>query len=302
MNRFGQLMDRPQRRVPYSTKGMDFVQNQILLAAELAKMAGDNYILSGCTVNGNNVLPGTMILNGEIIPFVGGGLQTKVRIVQTSESVTAGAETYEDMYIYRRAEFGSNLNSVDTFLWSEIRRLPTIKELLELFATSNEVDEIRDMVMPTGAIIMWSGSVESLPTGFALCDGSTVNGVVTPNLRGRFIVGYDATKVNTPANSTDLIENYGKVKNTGGRNSVTLTTTQMPSHTHAITDPGHIHKQDQQYYGNDTGGSNNTSRGNPANIYTQSAKTGIIINSAGGGGAHENRPAYYVLAFIIKVK
>ena len=297
MNRFGQLINRPQQRAPFSTKGLDFIQGQILLAAELARMAGDNYILSGCTVSGNNVSAGTMILNGEIIPFVGGGLQTKVRIVQTSESVTAGAETYEDMYIYRRAEFGSNLNSVDTFLWSEIRRLPTIKELMELFATSNEVDEIRDMVMPKGAIIMWSGEIATIPTGFALCDGSTVNGVATPNLKGRFVVGYDASKVNTPTNSTDLTENYGKVKNTGGRNSVALTTAQMPSHDHVLNiGCGTTRHKDS--------GTKYVPARNFAHSLTDLSDaekwTGVTAYS-GTSQAHENRPAYYVLAFIMKV-
>lgn len=44
-------------------------------------------------------------------------------------------------------------------------------------------------VVPIGGIIMWSGSLSALPTGFSLCDGSTVNGVVSPNLQGLFVVG-----------------------------------------------------------------------------------------------------------------
>lgn len=39
--------------------------------------------------------------------------------------------------------------------------------------------------VPTGGIIMWSGSSSDIPTGWALCNGS--NG--TPNLTNRFIVG-----------------------------------------------------------------------------------------------------------------
>jgi microcystin-dependent protein len=44
--------------------------------------------------------------------------------------------------------------------------------------------------VPVGGIIMWSGS--SVPTGWALCNGQTSNGVQTPDLRNRFIVGVDS--------------------------------------------------------------------------------------------------------------
>lgn len=43
-------------------------------------------------------------------------------------------------------------------------------------------------LVPVGGIIMWSGSIASIPTGWVLCNGS--NG--TPDLRNRFIVGADA--------------------------------------------------------------------------------------------------------------
>jgi hypothetical protein len=39
--------------------------------------------------------------------------------------------------------------------------------------------------VPTGAILMWSGSIGSIPSGYVICDGT--NG--TPDLRDRFIVG-----------------------------------------------------------------------------------------------------------------
>lgn len=39
--------------------------------------------------------------------------------------------------------------------------------------------------VPTGAILMWSGSIGSIPAGYVLCNGS--NG--TPDLRDRFVVG-----------------------------------------------------------------------------------------------------------------
>lgn len=70
--------------------------------------------------------------------------------------------------------------------------------------------------VPQGGIILWSGAVDNIPTGWALCNGS--NG--TPDLRDRFIVGAGSTY---------------SVGNTGGANSVTLTAAQMPTHNHSAT-------------------------------------------------------------------
>jgi hypothetical protein len=39
--------------------------------------------------------------------------------------------------------------------------------------------------LPTGVIVMWSGSIATIPTGWALCDGTND----TPDLRDRFIIG-----------------------------------------------------------------------------------------------------------------
>jgi hypothetical protein len=46
-----------------------------------------------------------------------------------------------------------------------------------------------DGVIPVGGIILWSGSVASIPAGWQLCNGT--NG--TPDLRDRFVVGAGST-------------------------------------------------------------------------------------------------------------
>jgi microcystin-dependent protein len=299
MNKFGQLVGRPQRNVPLSTSGLEFVQGQTLLTAELARMAGGDYILSGCEVNGSNVSPGVMILDGEVIPFVGGTLETKVRVTESKSSVTAGSETYEDFYIRRHAEFGSNVSNVDTFLWSNINPLPTLKELATDYATKTALEELRDLVMPKGGIIMWSGSVETLPSGFALCNGQTVNEVKTPDLRGRFVVGYDVAKVNSPANATDLTENYGKVGNTGGSTSVRLTTTQIPDIK--LTLPGQVGGDNNDMNNRTAFAGGDKSPAETAFNFDLDVQYRRNKSNTEYGQAHENRPPYFVLAFIIKV-
>jgi microcystin-dependent protein len=147
--------------------------------------------------------------------------------------------------------------------------------------------------IPIGGIIMWSGA--SVPSGFALCDGGIVNGSQTPDLRGRFIVGQDP-RTSYPG-GTIWDSNYNGIGNTGGAKDVTLMEDQMPSHTHTLV-PG------RNFVGfatrgrlgeNGDGDAVASNRRNAPNV----SPTGI--NPTGGGLPHENRPPYFVLAFIMYV-
>ena len=141
---------------------------------------------------------------------------------------------------------------------------------------------------PAGGIIMWSGSVASIPSGWALCNGS--NG--TPDLRNRFVVGAGSTyAVDATGGSADAI---------------------VVSHTHTatstVTDPGHTHAitpSIDNASGTD-GNSQRVSGGNSVGaISIVSATTGITVSttnaSAGTSGTNANLPPYYALAYIQKL-
>lgn len=84
--------------------------------------------------------------------------------------------------------------------------------------------------VPLGSIIMWSGI--TIPDGWALCDGTVSNGYTTPNLRGRFIAGYQETgdaDYDSPGNLSDGGTDPGK---TGGSKTTILTLSKLPFHTH----------------------------------------------------------------------
>ena len=121
----------------------------------------------------------------------------------------------------------------------------------------------------TGMIILWSGAANAIPTGFVLCDGNNN----TPNLSGRFVVGYDASNSDYDVNDT------------GGSESVTLTVNQIPAHTHNINLAVRAFYQEPRNFGVGTDGSANNSE-----------DTG----STGGGQSHENRPPFYALCYIMK--
>ncbi len=158
-------------------------------------------------------------------------------------------------------------------------------------------------LVPTGAILMWSGSIASIPTGWALCDGG--NGTI--DLRDRFIVA--AGSAYSPGN-------------VGGVNTVTLTASQIPAHNHSSGTlstsftGAHTHTVTGQLGGDNNDHNNTTTVGagdkgstetgfnflhtsssSGAHSHTISGSTG----STGSGGSHENRPPYYALAYIMKL-
>jgi hypothetical protein len=138
--------------------------------------------------------------------------------------------------------------------------------------------------VPSGGIIMWSGPVNAIPQGYVLCDGS--NG--TPDLRGRFIVGYHAGD-----------SDYNAIGKTGGLKTVTLTIAQMPSHNHG-GNTGSTNRRTNHWR---TTVSRDVIGANSQDVLGWNSSDeghNHSISSQGGGEAHENRPPYFVLAFIMK--
>ena len=76
---------------------------------------------------------------------------------------------------------------------------------------------------PKGIVVIWSGALANIPSGWALCDGDKG----TPDLRGRFVMG-----VNPSDKKNDLTAR--PMGTTGGTETHILTVEQIPSHTHKI--------------------------------------------------------------------
>ena len=158
-----------------------------------------------------------------------------------------------------------------------------------------------DNSIPSGTILPWYGNASNIPDGFKLCNGT--NG--TPDLRNRFIVGAGSTYA---------------LGNTGGADSVKLSATQIGNHYHRFG-----------YHGGNNSGYFLTSAGSFVNAAKESFVRAGKWNGSGGGGyngwdggsgtnfgsgqnlvtsnaiataaqvAHENRPPYYALYYIMKV-
>lgn len=165
--------------------------------------------------------------------------------------------------------------------------------------------------VPVGGIIMWRGTTP--PTNWAICNGS--NG--TPDLTNRFIVGTGSSYA---------------LNATGGANTVTLTTAQMPSHNHSVslTAAGSHHHTHNDIYMLESAGITGLPAGTASYLHGSTGKTGnhgidgnnvefyylhsrttsaqpnhnhtVSQSLQGGGQAHENRPLYYSLAYIMRIK
>jgi hypothetical protein len=129
--------------------------------------------------------------------------------------------------------------------------------------------------IPTGLIAIWSGATGSIPSGWTLCNGT--NG--TPDLRNSFIIGAGSTyAVGQTGGSADAI---------------------VVSHTHTITDPGHLHNTTSTGSGTLLNAAASGTTGASTST-TATATTGITNQSTGVSGTNANLPPYYALAFIMK--
>lgn len=291
---------------PLSSDTMDMMQQMIGTSASMALLGGSNYILSGCVDDGTNVSNGIIVINGEILPFEGGAKKTKITIQQTTKTLTAFGVDYPEAYIYRSAKF----SDTGEYSWSDFVQVLTNKQLQQrIEAITGDAP---------GIVKMWSGRLDKIPSDYRLCDGSILsindypalfenigvsfggNGTTNfalPDIRGRFIVGYSSANSDYNAVSKD---------NIGGIDKVTLTTEQIPEHNH-VKNPlfNKLSAKAGDIDDQSTPGSidqENAAREYNVGSMSEDRWIDATIQKVGGGQAHENRPPYFVLAYVIKVK
>jgi hypothetical protein len=146
-------------------------------------------------------------------------------------------------------------------------------------------------------VAVWSGSIEGIPTGWHLCDGS--NG--TPDLRDKFVVG---------AGGSYTVNTYGGVATVTSSGNVTLgghalTTDEIPNHSHTL--PHDSWEATNTAPAGGVGAGNGGSDVSTTHASTTTATGGGATHThpsstiKGLGTAGNNLPAYYALAFIMRV-
>jgi microcystin-dependent protein len=211
-----------------------------------------------------------------------------------------------------------------------------VKTFVEAIAAGTNIDsgavtaaklasDVSNLFVPVGGVLPYAGS--SAPAGgkWMLADGSaisrtsysvlfaaigttygagdTVTTFNLPNLKGRVVVGFDATQTE-----------FDALAETGGAKTHTLSAAEsgMPAHGHGVTDTGHYHTT--TLYTADLPVFNLADANVPiyetATINTAHTKntdtktTGVTVNSASASAAssaHNNLQPYVVLNYLIRV-
>ncbi|HWT42807.1 MAG TPA: hypothetical protein VN152_09180 [Sphingopyxis sp.] len=149
-------------------------------------------------------------------------------------------------------------------------------------------------------IMMWSGAIVDIPSGWHLCDGTGG----TPDLRDRFIVGAGSTYAVSAVGGAVNHDHDGDVGETA------LTEAQIPGHRHHNVIPG---IGDGALAAGNALSQERTLGGDTQYILSSGGAAEPSIgrtSNTGGGAAHDHpltiesadhRPPYFALAFIMKV-
>lgn len=181
----------------------------------------------------------------------------------------------------------------------------TSASFVHLNGVSSNLQTQINSVIPSGVILLWSGSVSNIPTGWVLCDGTNN----TPDLQNRFVVGAGDTY---------------SVDGTGGSSTTTLISDNLPSHTHTYSGTtdntsltGSINKISETFASNGgtatgvftkgsataTGTPSSPDSGSVGSVTMDASHTHTYsgtTDATGSGTAFDNKPPYYALAYIMK--
>jgi hypothetical protein len=123
-----------------------------------------NLVLKSHTINNKNVGIGIDIPLQKL--HVNGNIQAEGNVIAT-QNITAGSN------ISASGNMSANNFTANTNITAS--------------QTITATNFVGDGTIPVGGIIMWSGT--AVPDGWALCNGQITNGIQTPNLTDRFIIG-----------------------------------------------------------------------------------------------------------------
>jgi len=264
--------------------------------AGIAASFGNHVIISGVADLGANWGDGWVVIDGELLPFAGGLKAAQVIVEELTDTEVFGDDSIQTVYFTKRAKCASagGTDMVDFVRLSTFANIST--GLANLITTVASLATV-----PTGVIQMWPNV--AAPAGWILCNGSNVSrttyadlfavigttfgagdGSTTftlPDLRGKFIVGY---------NSADA--DYNAIGKTGGEKKHTLTQAELPAVKIDVPIP-------LAQTSTTDGGSGKITMGSSGNEPVDGPT--LQTNNLGSGNSHENRPPYSALAYIIKL-
>lgn len=210
--------------------------------------------------------------------FVVSGRATAAAVTVTNTLNVAGKATLQALHVEGTSEMTGKITArggIDVTGGGTVLagNLTVNGQVVGNLNVGGKVKEAGNDLLPAGVIVMWSGAANNIPAGWALCDG----GSGRPDLRDRFLVGAG--------------RNYS-VGSTGGEDKHVLTTSEMPRHSHST-------RFKTVGYSASWNGSREAMSGEGKD--KNNGDVDKQTTYAGDGVAHENRPPYYALCFIIKL-
>lgn len=155
-----------------TTDALAFMQSAYGALEKLGAMGGENFIVSGCTVSGSTATSGWMFLKGKLMPFQGGSIQTNVRIIEETNTITVDVASREQTTL--RAEFGTSSDSTKNVEWSSIKRA---ERLVDAFLIRESVTNLNNATKE-GVYKVSSADENSPGSGTMLVFGSEATDLI----------------------------------------------------------------------------------------------------------------------------
>ena len=267
-------------------------------------VSGNQAVSGNSRIYGNQVLTGNLDVSGNQAVtgnsrIYGNQVLTGNLDVSGNQAVTGNSRIYGNQVLTGNLDVSGNITTTQDV------------QSRSVYATGNYYLD-NYLLIPPGTVIQ--SAAINVPTGWLNCDGTPISTTAYPDLFAAIAYTYGGSDAsfNLPDLRGRACVGAGQgagltnraLGSSGGSETHTLTSGQMPSHNHEITDPGHSHTWNNGLERDDEGdgGSNAeyTRIVGSVSDAIANATTGISINNTGGGDPHNNMQPFLALRFLIK--
>ena len=170
--------------------------------SNIVNVGGALTVSGAFTANGTTTLQGVTTLQNTVLPYAAGTIDIGATATRFSNvwatalygNLTSVTSTVTGQLVASTVNSpfigNSGAQLTGTLQTTSQPNLTSVGTLANLVVSGTLTQNgVTGGIVPIGGVIMWSGAVNSVPAGWLLCNGQTVNAYTTPNLQDQFIVG-----------------------------------------------------------------------------------------------------------------